>query len=39
MGSSSAMSSIDRAIEKHGDQIRQDLLAELAEQTDGLVTF
>jgi hypothetical protein len=38
MGSSSAMSSIHRVIEKHGDEIRQDLITELVEQTDGLVT-
>jgi len=38
MGSGSAMSSIDRVIERHGDEIRQNLITELAEQTDGLVT-
>jgi hypothetical protein len=38
MGSGSAMSSINRVIEKHGDEIRRGLIAELAEQTNGLVT-
>jgi len=38
MGSCSAMSSIDRVLEKHSDEIRKELLERLSEQTKGLVT-
>ncbi len=37
MGSMSAMSSIDRVLERHGDQIREELLQDLSQQTKGLV--
>jgi hypothetical protein len=32
------MSSIERVIAKHGEEIRQSMTAELSEQTRGLVT-
>ncbi len=37
MGSMSAMSSIDRVLERHGDQIREELLQDLSQQTKGMV--
>lgn len=38
MGSSSAMSSIDRVLETHGEEIERELLQKLSRETKRLVT-